>query len=83
MLNDKKRSNVVINNKKSKCKAIEFYVDEGDHKKECKAVECASVQLVKELTGDVEKACVMYEKLKEDRIYTEVMYETLVDNLKE
>ena len=33
MLNDKKWSNVVMNNKKSKCKAIGCNVDEGDYKK--------------------------------------------------
>ena len=33
--------------------------------------------------GDVEKACVVYEKLKEDSVYTKVMYEMLVDNLKD
>ena len=39
--------------------------------------------MVKDLKGDVEKAFVMYEKLKEDSVYTKVMCETLVDNLKD
>ena len=82
-MNDKKSSNVVTNNKKSKYKAIECDVDESDYKKEWKAVECASVQLVKDLKDDIEKSCVMHEKLKEDSFCTEVMHETLVDNLKD
>ena len=79
MLNDNKSSNVATNNKNLKCKAIEGCVDEGDHKKSYKAVECASVQLVKDLKGDVDKACSMCEKLKEDSFFTEVMCETLVE----
>ena len=82
MLNDKKSSNVATNNKKSKCKVIECYADKSDHEKSYKAVECSSVQLVKDSTGNVEKACVVHEKLKEDCVYTELMHGMLVDNLK-
>ena len=43
----------------------------------------ASSQLVTCLKGNVERACVMHEKLQEDSVHTEVMHETLVDNLKD
>ena len=83
ILNDRKRSNVAMSDKKSKRKAIKCYADEGDHEKERKEVECASVQLAKYLKGDVEKSCVMCEKLKEDSICTEAIHEVLVENLKD
>ena len=83
VLNDKKSSNVVTNNKKSKCEAMECHLDESDHEKECKPVECASVQLVKDLKGGVEKACVTHEEIKEDSVCTEVTCKMLVDNLKD
>ena len=35
------------------------------------------------LRDDVERACLMYEKLKEDSTYVEVQYELLVDELKD
>ena len=43
---------------------MECHLDEGNNEKEFNAVECASVQLVKDLKVDVEKACVTHEKLK-------------------
>ena len=68
---------------KSKCKAFECCVNKGDSEKERKEIECASVQLVKNKKGDVEKSCVMYKKLKEDSGCTEAMCETLLSNLKD
>ena len=70
MLNDEKFSNakvivdaknkkVIYNNKNLKCKGIECSEDEGDYEKEFKEVSCVSNQLFKDLTGDVERACVM------------------------
>ena len=49
------------------------YVDEGDYEKEGKEVACASSQLVTDLKGNVDRACVMCEKLQEDSICTDVM----------
>lgn len=54
-----------------------------DYAKECKEIACASSQLVKDLKGDVERACVMCEKLQEDCVCTEVRYEVSVDNIKD
>ena len=39
--------------------------------------------MVKDFKGDVEKACVMRKKLKEDRVCAEAMHDVLVDNLKD
>ena len=72
--NEKKSSDSVMRNKKYKCKENKSYEDEGDY---------ASVQLIKKLKGDVEKACAMCENLQKDSIYTEVRHETLLENLKD
>ena len=57
--------------------------DEGDYGKEGKEVACVSSQLVTDLKGNINRACVMCEKLQEDSSHTEVMHETLVENLKD
>ena len=38
---------------------------------------------MKELQGDVERACVMCKKLQEDGIYTKSAYRVLVGNIKD
>ena len=90
MLKDEKCSKVkvIVDNKNKmvinkNCKSIECYEDEGDYEKEFKEVACATIQLVKDSQGDVERACVMYEKLQEDSVCAEVTQDFLVQNLKD
>ena len=39
--------------------------------------------MAKDLKGNVEKVCVMHEKLKEDSTHTELMCEVLVESMKD
>ena len=71
MLQENDSSDVATNDKKDKSKPRESYVDECDHeeackvaeckgdlKNECKALEGANVNLVRDLKMDDEKVCV-------------------------
>ena len=87
--NNNKAKEEKINNKmskineKMKSKVIDGVENGGNKEKECKEEESARNKLIQELRGDVEKACVMYEKLQKDSVHTEVRCEVLVDNSKD